>query len=231
MGKMLNYEELIRGLNNDAFEYCKKMLLPICYFAVLESEDIRPCDLAERVIQLSDKYHYATYKSGDEWKYYLETMRKYIVFFLDCSQGSRAERYRNRLIDLINLCEKTGDLSEIESIIMIFVSLFREREKDIALMRSKNKSESKSEITVFIYNMTDRLLNDAEFAVMPSDGNLLKTIIEDTWFIPDELKYEKRVGLKREIPRPKQISIRSHFYLVSSILLCMALQSAGVFLK
>ena len=155
-------------------------------------------------------------------------MKEYADAFLRCTRDSRAERYRNRLFEMITQCINTGEMSEIESIIMIFVSLLREREKDYAFVR-KNKSESIAGIKIFEYDCAKRLLNNAEFSIKTDDGNLLKCILNQALYIPDELLYEKIIGIKSEISKTHQKCIRRHFYLVSAILLCTALQSTGAF--
>ncbi len=211
----MDYKYLIGSLNEDAFSFLMDSFYPLFNYRVLKKEDVRKIDMMETLVRTENP-------SSEEWegkigiRYYLFIMKQYYEEYLKCQEGSSAERYKKRVVDMLERTleddkeiSKEDLLKAAEDSLIVFVSLFRA-------------------INVEFDNIGDCSLSNIDFSLQKEDAEVLKKIWECEDLIPDSVSdkgglfgFMKSDGTKNRA--------RKLFYLNNMIFLSLGLQKRGFF--
>ena len=213
-----NYDDAIDSLNENSFQFCKKILWPICGFRALSIDDVRPVDLKERVYQLRDDYLKSAGVAPDrEVSNYYSIMEMYFHEFLGCKTGSRAYAYKERALDILKKCKENGggSFEDAETRLIVFLSLFRN------LSANNHFDDAKNWIII-----------NSTFSVKLEDAELLEKIRTSAYLTPHDMQYEQAVLLSvlaDKLPKATIQAKKNHFHLINSIILSMSLQAINAF--
>lgn len=135
----------------------------------------------------------------------------YFEKFLKCKKESKAERYRNRALELMKTAvSENGTLEDIDDIVLLFISLFR----PLRAYFDNIEKYSVSGITMDINLQDAELLKDIyNHKKLIPDGIAEKTGFFDKFFAND---YEKQTAIKLA-------------YINNVLFLCRGLQNRGAF--
>ena len=211
----MDYRTLIGDLNDEAFSFLMDSFYPLFNYRVLKKEDVRRIDMMETLVRIENP-------SDKEWegktgiRYYLFIMKQYFDEYLNCQEGSGAERYKKRVMDLLekNLAEdaaksKDDMLMAAEDAFIVFVSLFRA-------------------IDVEFDKIGDCTLSDMDFVLRKEDADVLKKIWECEDLVPDGVSDKGGLFGFMKSDSTKNRA-RKLFYLNNMIFLCRGLQKRGFF--
>ena len=211
----MDYRTLIGDLNDEAFSYLMDSFYPLFNYRVLQKEDVRRIDMMETLVRIVNP-------SDKEWegktgiRYYLFIMKQYFDEYLNCQEGSGAERYKKRVMDLLekNLAEdadksKDDMLKAAEDAFIVFVSLFRA-------------------IDVEFDKIGDCTLSNMDFVLRKEDADVLKKIWECEDLVPDGVSDKGGLFGFMKSDSTKNRA-RKLFYLNNMIFLCLGLQKRGFF--
>ncbi len=208
----IDYIKLVDDMSEQAFNFCVDQLYPMCNYRVLQKEDIRRIDLKERllgfnsIVPKDDKG-----KEQGALNYYLFVLKLYFDNYLKCKAGSKAEKYRNRAMGLMNSAlSENGTIEDIEDLVQIFIALFRSLDDDFDHIDKYS-----------VVGLT--------FDVFKEDADLLKAIWQHKKLVPDGIV--EKPGLLDKIfgtDYEKKTAIK-FAYINNVIFLCRCLQNRGAF--
>lgn len=208
----IDYIKLVDDMSDQAFQFCVDQLYPMCNYRVLQRDDIRRIDFKERLLGYN-----STVPKDEKGKeqgalnYYLFVMRLYFDNFLKCKEGSKAEKYRTRAMELMDSAlSENGTIEDVEDLVQIFIALFRSLDYDYD-------------------HIEKNLIEDLAFDIYKEDAELLKTIWEHNKLVPNGIiKKLGRSEKSRGAEYWKQNAIKLA-YINNIIFLCRCLQNRGVF--
>ena len=207
----IDYIKLVDDMNDRAFQFCVDQLYPISNYRVLQKEDIRRIDLKECLLGFNSIVPKNDGKEQGALNYYLFVLKLYFDNFLKCKAGSKAEKYRNRAMELMeSALSDTGAIEDVEDLVQIFIALFRSLKDDFDHIEKYS-----------VVRLT--------FDVFAEDAALLKAIWEHKKLVPNGIvekpglldklfgtDYEKKTAIKLA-------------YINNVIFLCRCLQNRGAF--
>lgn len=210
MALVFKYDVFLDNMNEEAFKYCRKALYPCMGFLVMKEEDVRKLDVQEWLTRLEKDIFLEIQKktNGSPVEYYVNLLKKYMTYFTQCKQGSRAARYYNRAFESLDKYLKHCGDGGINDAMEIFISLLRQR---------KEKPEDVGK-TIFL---------DATFENRISDIDALKLVFDNRFDLPDGI-YEKEGIFAKEDEEVKE-KIKRFFFSVSVLYLSENLQNVGIF--
>ncbi len=205
--KVKDYVSIMNVLDDPAFELCKSLLLDSkqLKFRYLKSEDIRRIDIAEKLYNqvVTEEHH--TYKESDDFNEYAIKIKNILNSTVSCTEASRAERYKERAIDLCRSIYHNHDYSikYFDDLTKIFICLMRK-------VRLGGKISSTETIS------------DLDFTVSKNDIKLLNNIRTHEF---------KSVINKGLVKKTRSISEddRNELYIFNVIFFCHILQTEGGF--
>lgn len=204
------YKAIMDEMNEYAFSFCKGILFPICDYKVLEIEDIRPIDLAEKLTELSDNlYAQRANKSiTGTVNWYIYIMRMYFDQFLSCKTGSRAEKYKHRAKELMDQVTTDDWTSQNgRDIVLIFLSILH-------VFDSFEQMQTHSAV-------------DLSLSIDQEDAILLKKVWDN---MTPMVSTEKKNLIVKEISRHGIEQQATKFaYIMNIIYLTQLLQERGAF--
>ena len=207
----IDYIKLIDDMSDKAFQFCVDQLYPMCNYRVIQKKDIRRIDLKERLLGFNSIVPKNDGKEQGALNYYLFVLTLYFDSFLRCEAGSKAEKYRNRAMELMeSALSDDGTIEDVEDIVQIYIALFR----------SLNNR----------FNEMDKYVAvGLTFDVFKEDADMLKEIWEHKKLVPNGIV--EKTGLLDKIfgtDYEKKIAIKLA-YINNVIFLCRCLQNRGVF--
>lgn len=208
----IDYIKLVDDMSEEAFQFCVDQLYPMCNYRVLQREDIRRIDFKERLLGYNSNIPKDEKgKEQGSLNYYLFVMKLYFDNFLRCKEGSKAEKYRNRAMELIDSSlSENGTIEDVEDLVQIFIALFRSMDYNFD-------------------HIERNLIEDLTFDIYKKDATLLKTIWEHNKLVPNGIiKKIGRSEKSRGVEYWKQNAIKLA-YINNIIFLCRCLQNRGVF--
>ena len=207
----IDYIKLVDDMSDEAFQFCVDQLYPMCNYRVLQKEDIRRIDLKERLLGFNSIVPKNDGKEQGALNYYLFVLKLYFDSFLICEAGSKAEKYRNRAMELMeSALSDNGTIEDVEDLVQIYIALFRSLKKCFD-------------------NIDKYVAVDLTFDVFKEDADMLKAIWENKKLVPNgivgkqglfdsefRIEYEKKTAIKMA-------------YINNVIFLCRCLQNIGAF--
>lgn len=207
----IDYIKLVDDMSEKAFQFCVDQLYPLSNYRVLQKEDIRRVDLKERLLGFNRLVPTNDGKEQGALNYYLFVLKLYFDNFISCKDGSKAQLYRKRAMELMEsaLSDK-GTIEDVEDLVQIYISLFRSY---------KGYFEK-------IQNYT---IAWVDFNVYEEDANMLKEIWEQKNLMPNGIVENQ--GLldkifKTDFEEKTAIKLA---YINNVIFLCRCLQNRGAF--
>jgi len=158
-----DYPFLIEQLSDEGFNYCKSLLFPLLGYKYLTIEQVRKVDLCERINELTNHYPMRPgQKKNMSFEAYCEGIEINIQNNIKYKNGTTAEAYRNRAVDIIKELKenKEEDLriacEKCLTLFAIYLGLIRE-----------------------VYpNLAKAVATDAHLQVDANDAELLKKLTE-----------------------------------------------------
>lgn len=204
----LDYKKIIDNYSEEAFKLCVAKLFPLFELKVLTVSDIRPVDLKEQVMQLTE----ALFPSPDgqpnlsTWLY-REGLYDSYDLLVHTAEGSRAQKYETRAKELLSQATKGEQIMEkLEDAIVIFVASLKPLRGHIA--SADNKCVEEPDFTISIADLD---------------------IIEEVWNLIYEEITSTRQGFFRKRDNSDAISYFKYCYINNIMLFCRILQERGVF--
>lgn len=206
----LDIVDIVDNLSDRAFNFCLEQLYPICRYTVLQQKDVRRVDLEEKLIELNKQMPISDMGTLNA---YLYTLKLYFENFLKCKKGTMVEKYRNRAIELINdASKKTLTIADVDDIVLIFVSLFRQQEKNFDKM-------DKFEYTIPAFTLN----------AYKRDAKLLKKIKNHKNLVPNGIGAKPGSVNQVMVPKYSKIKMAEFIYVTNILFLCRNLQNRGEF--
>lgn len=208
----IDYIQIVEDLNDQAFQFCVEYLYPLLNYQVLKQSDMRRVDLEERLVVYGNTI--PRDENGQKQgalNHYFFVLKLYFNDFLKCKPGTKAEKYRNRAIELMDhALSEEGSIEDIEDVVQIYIALFR------ALADDLDHIEKYS-----IIGLT--------FDVFKEDADLLNRIREHKKIVPSGIVvkqdiFDKIFGSDYEINAAIKFA-----YMNSILILCRCLQKRGAF--
>lgn len=208
--KTIDYLRIIDDMNDDAFSFCVSNLYPVLNYRVLQETDIRRIDLKESLLKLEENIP-NTYKKKGLLSYYLTEMKAYFDNMLICLPDSRAQRYKTRAIETMELAlGEDGTIEDVDDIFYCFMILLHAAYSHADETKKPLEAPSSG-----IY------LNDAE---------ILKKLSEQKGYNLSGSDAKKGFIDKFTIEIDKSES-RRFMYINNILFLCRALQNLTGFVK
>lgn len=232
MNYSINFDVVVNRLNDRAVEFCVIQLYNYLGFEYLKKEDVRKCDLIEKILFINrkmkeqfettrkiiarnntiqyekkykkyydkvfsdDRYYNEIYYSN--WNYYRAQMKYMFVNYASCVRDSRADKYLDRAMELLNNIEN----GSTETIMMIFLSLMRVHKDEIG--------------KIFLRN-----INTTEFDVKNGDEEILRDIfLSEGWLNYSLILYPnyRLVDIKKDIGYNSVEDYRRKSWYINSVL-------------
>lgn len=207
----IDYIKLVDDMSDEAFQFCVDQLYPMCNYRVLKKEDIRRIDLKERLLGFNSIVPKNDGKEQGALNYYLFVLKLYFDNFLKCKTGTKAEKYRNRAIELMeSALSDNGTIEDVEDLVQIFIGLFRSLDDDFD-------------------HVEKYIVTGITFDVFKEDADLLREIWEHKKLVPNGIV--EKPGLLDKIfgtDYEKKTAIKLA-YINNVIFLCRCLQNRGAF--
>jgi len=207
----IDYIKLVDDMSDEAFQFCVDQLYPMCNYRVLQKEDIRRIDLKERLLGFNSIVPKNDGKEQGTLNYYLFVLKLYFDNFLKCKTGTKAEKYRNRAIELMeSALSDNGTIEDVEDLVQIFIGLFRSLDDDFD-------------------HIEKYIVTGITFDVFKEDADLLREIWEHKKLVPNGIV--EKPGLLDKIfgtDYEKKTAIKLA-YINNVIFLCRCLQNRGAF--
>lgn len=101
-----NYPFWVGKLSDKGFQHCVSQLFPMLKFRYLKEEEVRRVDFSERMLELAERCNMIPdQKSSTSYEAYYKALSYYLVTFLKCKQGTVADGYRNKALEIIKRIE------------------------------------------------------------------------------------------------------------------------------
>lgn len=203
----IDYIEMIDNYCPEAFTHCVEQLFPLFGLKILTKQDIRRVDLKEYMLVLT-KLHYPV--SLEDLSLtsvsYCEELRSLLVSSIKTEKGSRADRYRNRALELLDKkANESIQLQNISDALLIFVALMKPLLGHIDAVDNKCTQEP-----IFSYETADM------------------DVLNEVWAVQFELANTSILGFKKKSDSNASISIKL-WYAISVLLFCRILQERGAY--
>lgn len=210
MGYSFSYPGILCNISNEeAFHYCVHKIYPILKYTVLQEDDVRRIDLAEKLNEIVGdiKDEIKNISNGATIDYYAFLLEVYLKSFTETKKGSREEKYYQRALELIaGISNSEAAFNDVKDALMIFISLFRSH---------KNHLDK-----VDKYYATANL-----FDYLIEDGSLIVELYNRDNLYPARMIRK----LKRNSSNVEDNAIKKFFYVNSIVILTYGLQERGAF--
>lgn len=225
MKNKFDFPRLIEQLDDEAFNYCRKLIYPICDFKYITLDQIRKVDLEERSLYLRREYDHALqfdFKPKDECLEFVESFKLYFKNYISQSNDKRILDYINRANAIVDDMMESSSFPDekIESVIMVYVSVFR----TFMAIRDSVKH-------------TFYTVKNCDFTLEKTDDAVLEMIrvtdaITPEEFIPKKLRekyYTSKLGWLYNFDLDRIHTHKNYFHFIASLYLSHALQELGAF--
>lgn len=211
MGYSFSYKGIMANINNeDAFRYCVHEIYPFLNYIVLQEDDVRRIDLAEKLYEIQNVVNedIRIKGSGSTINYYAYLLKIYMTEYAETQRDTREERYYKRAMDIIDGIDKSEyAFKDIKDAFLIFISLFRSHKNRLD-MPTKYYATAK----IFDFNI--------------EDSKLLVEIFNRENLTPSELVGKSKHGTAKDSYAKKKF-----FFVNSVVMLAYGLQERGNFAK
>ena len=118
---------IVDDYNADAIQLCVSQLFPLFNYRIMKAEDVRPVDLKEKLIELSDRFvPQENQKAKKPVEVYCSVMTEYLNERTEIEAESRAAKYRERALELLaKALSPNGAVSDLEDALLIMLALFK----------------------------------------------------------------------------------------------------------
>lgn len=208
--KSIDYVDVFNQMREETFNYCIDRLFPMFDYCVLTRDDIRRVDVLEQLVGIQKRFDENNKEKNIGFlNYYLQLLEKYYNNLVNCEEGSRAAKCKDRGYEvLVNAAMKEGTIYDIEDSVVILLCLFRE---------IKDKA-----------NISDYLIRDMSISVTKEDVDLVNLIID--------YKFQAAKGVMKKPAILEKIKFADDnneydakiMYMNSVIFLCLGLQERGI---
>ena len=222
---IFDFPRLIEQLDDEAFNYCRELVYPICGFKYITLGQIRKVDLEERSLFLRKEYDDALrfdFKPKNECLEFVESFKFYFKNYISQSNDKRIKEYINRANAIVDDMMESSSFPDekIESVVMVYVSVFR------TLMTIRDSVKH-----------TFYTIRNCEFKLERTDDSVLEMIrvtdsITPEEFIPKKLRgkyYNSKMGWLYSFDLDRIHTHKNYFHLIASLYLSHALQEIGAF--
>lgn len=204
----INYEKIIDDYNEGAFKLCVKQLFPLFELQVLKAEEIRPADLKEHILTMTQDYcRVSDGQSNLSTLLYSTGLRYLFDAMVKPLENSRAHRYNERALELLTqAADGIKIMQSIEDALLIFVALMKP-------LQHHNLSKSKS-------------IEEPDFSLRVEDIEIFRVI----WAASYEAFNTKKHRLfKKKSVESDAMSYYTFCYINNVLFFCRILQERGLF--
>ncbi len=203
----IDYLDIIDKYCPEAFSLCVEQLFPLFDLMILTKQDIRKVDLKENVLDLIKLRYPALIEELSLISLtYCEQLRLLLDSTSKVEKGSRAERYRNRALELLdNKANKSIQLQNLSDALLIFVAIMKPLRGHIDAVENKCTQEP-----IFSYETEDI------------------GVLNEVWTVQFEFVNTSILGFKKKNDSNASNNIKL-WYVISIILFCCILQERGAF--
>lgn len=125
-----DYPFLMEQLSDAGFNHCKSLLFPLLGYRYMTLEEVRKVDVCEKIYEFANRYPMKPgQKKEMSFEAYCDVIEYNIQNNLKCKNGTAAEDYRNRAIEIIKELKVEKDsLSSFDkclTLFAIYLSLLR----------------------------------------------------------------------------------------------------------
>ena len=202
----IDYLKIVDAFQAGAFKLCVSTLFPLFGHPVLKESDIRPIDLKEDLVITEDDILIDV--SSNSYEFFALALSDYLNDLTVVKEGSRAERYKERAIELIAKASQGENPEQnVEDALYITVALLKPNMGKLG------------------YDNAEPVV-DPIFNITPDDIEVL----EEIWDYYMEVFDPSRSGLFRK--RNKIEGTRDIFllaYVNSVVFFCQLMQKRGAF--
>ena len=207
----IDYIKLVDDMSDEAFRFCADQLYPIWNYRILQKEDVRRIDLKEQLLKLNSIVPKKDGKKQGALNYYLFVLKLYFDSYLKCKEGSTAEKYRKRAMELMeSALSDNGTIEDVEDLVQIYIALFR--------TLSNRFNEIEKYVAV-----------DLTFDVFKEDADMLKKICVNKNLVPNGIVEKQglfETVFRIEGGKKEAIAVA---YVNNVVFLCRCLQNRGAF--
>ena len=153
---VFDYLFMTKQLSDEGFNHCKSLLFPLLGYQYMTIEEVRRVDLCERINEFAKRYPMKPGQKKDmSFEAYTEVIENNIQNNIKCKNGSIANGYRNRALEIIKELKGEKDpQKKLEKCLTLF-ALY------LGLVRA-------------VYPDLTKEANDARLMVDVKDEDLLK---------------------------------------------------------
>lgn len=220
----IKYLQLIDELDNIAFEHCKKQLFNQLSYKVLEETDCRKIDLKESLLRYEEESgNYKKKNIDNSANRYANEIKFYLVNYVQCVAGSRAEKYKNRALKLIELVNEGKDeFDDLQDLTKIYITLMRQTIDDI----KNNKQRTLSNVDFSLTIDDEIVLKELkEFEFKMPQGVVEQGIIK---IAPTKFRKETK-NFVEGLAKSKSKKDKLFTYVIAVIFYCRAMQKEGAY--
>lgn len=208
--KSFDYMKIVDEMNEEAFEFCVEHLYPLYNYRILKQEDIRRIDLKENLLRLESLIP-NDLKSIGTFNYYIYMVQLYLDSIIPCKEKSRAESYKKRTCEAIELAfAEDGGIEDVDDVFFGFMALLRT-------------------IRAYINNDKNYVVIFPSFKIEEDDVDILKELYSSKKRTPEGIDGKKGFIDKKLSLEFEKLNARKFFFINSVIFLSRALQSFGAF--
>lgn len=204
----IDYLSLIDEYGADAFSLCRSKLFPYFNYALLTENDVRPIDLKDQIVQLlRDIYGIDQIADANITGIMADILQAYLLDFAFVASDSRAEKYKNRAIQLTEtILSGQCTVKDLEDVLLIMIALLKPNKDNIGAKTAK-------------------LIQDPDFTLDRDDIEILEELLDIMLS-----QFERRGFLESKAKNTGAKNSILFVHVINIVLFCHILHQRGAFL-